>query len=167
MISMVMEIIALVFALLALIAGFIGCVVPVIPGPILSFASLLILSLPGSFGIYKPVTLIILGVLALLSQFLDNVFPVLASKRAGAGKGGIWGAVIGMLAGMIFFPPLGVFLGAFAGAFLGEIIFNKDNEEPLKAALAVFSGTLLGILVKLTVSAVIAVYLVRGIRQLF
>lgn len=157
----------MVFAILALIVGIVGCVVPVLPGPLLSFTSLLIISLPGNFSLYKLRTLIILGVLALLSQFLDNIFPVLASKKAGAGKGGTWGSVVGMLLGMFIFPPLGVFIGAFLGALLGEILFNKENEEPLKAALGVFKGTLLGILFKLSVSAVIGFYLIAGIRQLF
>ncbi|RDG30053.1 DUF456 domain-containing protein [Oceanispirochaeta sp. M1] len=165
--NMILEILALIFAILVLVVGIIGCVVPVLPGPVLSFASLLIVSLPGGFTLYRPRLLVILGVLALISQFLDNIFPVLASKKAGAGKGGTWGSVAGMLLGMIFFPPLGVFIGAFAGAFLGEILFNKENENPLKAALGVFTGTLLGILFKLSVSGVIAVYLIIGIRQLF
>lgn len=163
---MLLEIISMIFAILALIIGIIGCVVPILPGPLLSFASLLIISMPGSFTLYRPRLLIVLGVLALLSQFLDNIFPVLASKRAGAGKGGTWGSVAGMLLGMVFFPPLGVFIGAFLGALLGEILFNRENEEPLKAALGVFTGTLLGIVFKLSVSTVIAVYLIRGIRQL-
>jgi uncharacterized protein len=164
---MLIEIISMIFAIMALIIGIIGCVVPVLPGPLLSFTSLLIISLPGSFSLYRPRLLILLGALALLSQFLDNIFPVLASKKAGAGKGGTWGSVAGMLLGMVFFPPLGVFAGAFLGALLGEILFNKENEEPLKAALGVFTGTLLGIVFKLSVSAVIAVYLINGIRQLF
>lgn len=164
---MAIQIIAAVFAVLALITGVVGCIVPVIPGPLLSFASLLILSLPDSFSLYRPGLLITLGVLALLSQFLDNLFPVLASKRAGAGKGGTWGSVAGMILGMIFFPPLGIFIGAFLGAFLGEVLFNKENEEPLKAALGVFTGTLVGIAFKLTVSGIIAVYLIRGMAELF
>lgn len=156
----------MIFAILALIIGIIGCIVPILPGPLLSFASLLIISLPGSFSLYRPRLLILLGSLALLSQFLDNIFPVLASKKAGAGKGGTWGSVVGMLLGMVFFPPLGVFIGAFLGALLGEILFNKENDEPLKAALGVFTGTLLGIVFKLSVCAVIAVYLISGIKQL-
>lgn len=150
-----------------MILGVIGCILPVLPGPVLSFASLLIISIPGGFTLYSTGLLVVLGILTLASQLLDNIFPVLASRQAGAGKGGIGGSVLGMFLGMIFFPPFGVFIGAFTGALIGEVLFHKDNEYPLKAALGVFSGTLLGIFIKLSVSGVMAFYLLRGIKQIF
>lgn len=161
------EITITVIGAAVLILGIIGCVVPVIPGPVLSFLALIIVSIPGGFALYHPGLLIGLGAAAILSQVLDNIFPVLSSKQAGAGKAGIWGSVIGMIAGTILFPPLGVFIGAFVGALAGELLFNKENEEPLKAALGVFTGTVLGILIKLTVSGVIAVFFIRGTKLLF
>jgi len=161
------DIIALIAGIIVIIAGFIGCVVPVIPGPLLSYASLIIISIAGGFSIYTPALLIILGIAAAASQFLDNIFPVLASKRAGAGKAGIWGSVIGMIAGMVFFPPLGLILGAFIGALLGELMFNRENENPLKAALGVFTGTLFGIVLKLMVCGIITGFFISGIRRLF
>ncbi len=164
---MAADILVLVLSLITLILGIIGCVVPVIPGPVLAWFSLIIISLPLSFSVYSPVLLVLTALLALISQFLDNIFPVLASKKAGAGRGGIWGAVIGMIGGIFLFPPFGVFIGAFAGAYLGELLFNPGNKEPLKAALGVFKGTLSGILVKLLVCGIIALYLTRGIRLLF
>lgn len=164
---MITEITLTIIGAALLILGIIGCVVPVIPGPILSFLALIVISIPGHFQLYHPVWLIVLAAAAILSQVLDNIFPVLSSKQAGAGKAGIWGSVIGMIAGTILFPPLGVFIGAFLGALAGEMVFNKENEQPLKAALGVFTGTLLGILIKLTVSGVIAAFFINGVRQLF
>lgn len=164
---MAFEIIALMLGIIVIIAGFIGCIVPVIPGPLLSFVSLILISIAGGFEIFNPVVLIILGIAAGLAQFLDNLFPVLASKKAGAGKAGIWGSVIGMIVGMIFFPPLGVIIGAFLGALAGELIFNRDNDEPFKAALGVFKGTLFGILLKLTVCGLITAFFISGVRRLF
>ncbi len=164
---MASDVLFLILSILALVLGTIGSIVPVIPGPVLSWCSLLLISIPLGFSFYSPVSLVLTGALAALSQFLDNLFPVLASRKAGAGKGGTWGSVAGMLLGMVFFPPFGLFIGAFAGAYLGELFFNRDNEEPLKAALGVFKGTVLGILLKLLVCGIIALYLVRGIRALF
>ena len=164
---MTAEIIALIAGSAVLIAGFLGCVVPVIPGPLLSFAALIIVSIAGKFTVYHPVLLAGLGVAAVLSQFLDNLFPILASKRAGAGKAGIWGSIIGMIVGTIFFPPFGVIVGAFVGALAGEVLFNRENDKPFRAALGVFTGTIFGIVLKLTVSGVIAVFFVNGIRRLF
>ena len=163
---MVPDIFLTVFGAFLLILGFIGCILPVLPGPILSFISLILLSIAGSFSLFSPALLIILGTAAVVSQLLDNLFPVISSKRAGAGKAGIWGSIIGMIAGM-FFAPFGVIIGAFLGALLGEILFNRANDNPLKAALGVFTGTLLGIIVKLTVSGIIAGFYLKGVRMLF
>lgn len=164
---MIGEIVLILIGVIVLLLGIIGCVVPVIPGPVLSFAALLLISIPSGFTLYHPGILVGLGAAAILSQVLDNIFPVLSSKQAGAGKPGIWGSVIGMILGTIFFPPLGVFIGAFLGALLGEMLFNKENENPLKAAMGVFTGTILGILIKLTISGVIAYFFISGARGFF
>ena len=163
---MAIEILMTVLGAALLAAGFIGCVVPAIPGPVLGFISLILLSIPASFSLFHPALLISLGAAAVLSQLMDNIFPVLASRKAGAGRAGIWGSVIGMVAG-IFFAPFGVIIGAFLGALAGEILFNRDNENPLKAALGVFTGTLLGIVLKIAVTGLIAGFFIRGVRLLF
>ncbi len=164
---MVTEIIVTILGSLAIIIGFIGCIVPGLPGPILSFIALIIISIPEGFSLFKPVILIILGVSAVGAQLLDNLFPILSSKKAGAGKAGIWGSVIGMIAGMFLFPPVGVIVGAFVGAFAGEIIFNPENKEPFKAALGILTGTMLGIVVKLVVCGVITGFFINGAKDLF
>jgi uncharacterized protein YqgC (DUF456 family) len=58
-------------------------------------------------------------------------------------------------------------LGAFVGALLGEMIFNPENEEPLKAALGVFRGTLLATILKLAAAGAVGVYYVIGVIRLF
>ncbi|MFP4431512.1 MAG: DUF456 domain-containing protein [Spirochaetota bacterium] len=150
-----------------MILGFLGCVVPAIPGPILAYLSLHLLSIPTGWTLFHPVTLIVLGVVAVAATVLDNIFPALASKKAGAGRPGVWGSVVGMIFGSIFFPPFGVFIGAFLGALLGEVLLNPENKGPLKAAAGVFRGTLLGILVKLGATGVVAFYYLRGAIRLF
>ena len=151
----------------SLILGFIGCIIPAIPGPILAFLSLILISIPASWQLFGWWVLILTGVLAVFSTLIDNVLPALASKKAGAGKPGVWGSVVGMIAGSFVIPPFGTLVGAFLGALLGEMLFNRKNTTPLKAALGVFKGTMLGILIKLTVTGVIAALFVTGLPRLF
>ena len=164
---MAVQIIAAVAAAVAAIAGIVGCVVPVLPGPLLSFLALILLSLPAGFSLSSPTLLVILGVAASASLLLDNLLPAWSSRRAGASTAGVWGSVAGMLLGMIFFPPFGVIVGAFIGALAAEIILNPENRNPLQAAMWVFTGTLLGIVLKLAVSGTISVYFVVGLGRLF
>jgi hypothetical protein len=152
---------------LLLVVGFIGCVIPAIPGPILAVVSLVLISVAGSWALYPVWLLVLLAAVGIAVTILDNVLPALSSKKAGAGKPGVWGSVVGMIAGSFIFPPLGTIIGAFVGALLGEMLFNKENQAPLKAALGVFKGTVLAILMKLVATGIIAYYFVVGLTRLF
>ncbi len=163
---MVLSIIMVAFGSVLLVVGFIGCIVPALPGPILAFGGILLISIPAGWALFPVWVVVTIGVLALFATVMDNVLPALSSKKAGASKAGIWGSVVGMIAGS-FFTPIGTIVGAFVGALLGEVIFHRENEEPLKAALGVFRGTVLAILLKLVSTGVVAFYFVRGSIRLF
>lgn len=164
---MAIEIIAVTGAVVFGLLGLVGCVVPVLPGPPVSYLGMLLLSLVSGWVLYSPLVLVLTAVAAVAAVVLDSVIPPAAGKRAGAGRGGVWGSVLGMLVGTVFFPPFGVVIGAFLGAWLGEILFNRENTEPVKAALAVLRGTMAATVVKLAVSGVIMVYIVYGSIRLF
>lgn len=149
-----------------LAVGVIGCVVPALPGPIIAYVALILISIPGSWAVVPLWALIALGVVAVATAVLDNVLPAMSSKKAGASKAGIWGSVVGMIAGS-FLSPIGTIVGAFVGALVGEVAFNPENKEPLKAAAGVFRGTLLAIMIKLVATGVIGWYFVRGSIRLF
>jgi uncharacterized protein YqgC (DUF456 family) len=155
----------IVLGAVLLVAGVIGCVLPVIPGPPLAYLSLILISIARRWQALSPATLIVLGILAVAVTVLDNVLPILTSRRKGASKAGIWGSVIGMVAGMLLFPPFGMILGTFAGAVVGELIFNREKSVALKAGWGVFLGTLLGIGIKLGVTGAIAFFFVRALFQ--
>lgn len=163
---MVVSIIMTVLGACALIVGFIGCIVPAIPGPILGFLSLIMISISGQWQLFPWWTLLLLGAFALFTTVIDNILPVWASKKSGAGKSGVWGSVFGMIVGSFLFPPFGTIIGAFVGALLGELLFNRSNERPLKAAFGVFKGTMLGILIKIAAIGATAFFYFRGVVQL-
>jgi uncharacterized protein YqgC (DUF456 family) len=151
-------------ALLVLI-GIAGCIVPVVPGPPLSFAGLLLLW--GAHGweadAFGLPTVIGLGVATVVVTILDYVTPVVGARKYGASKAGVWGSVIGMVVGLFgLLPvgPLGMLVGAFVGAWVGEVLVGKEGTAALKAAWGVFIGTVVGVVLKLVVSVVLAVYFV-------
>lgn len=164
---MFLSILMTVLGSVLLVVGFIGCVIPALPGPVLAVVSLVLVSIAGSWALLPVWLLILLAVIGIAVTILDNVLPALSSKKAGAGKAGVWGSVIGMIAGSFVVPPFGTIIGAFVGALLGEMLFNRENKQPLKAALGVFKGTVLAMLMKLVVTGVIAFYFVRAVIKLF
>jgi uncharacterized protein YqgC (DUF456 family) len=153
----------IIAGIVLLLAGIAGCILPILPGPPLAYLSLLVISIGTSWQAYRPRLLVILGVFAVLVTALDYVFPAIASKRQGASKAGVWGSAVGMIVGLIFFPPFGVIIGAFAGAVLGEYAFGPDRNNALRAGWGVFLGILLGIGAKLAYTGVVAYFFIRAI----
>ncbi len=135
--------------------GLAGCILPVIPGPPFSFLALIILSWAKDWEPFSSTFLIIMAGLTILLTILDYVVPVRGAKKYGASKLGLWGSIIGMLIGLFFFPPLGMFIGAIVGAFAGELIAGKEVKKALRAGWGIFVGNMLVIILKLTFSGVI------------
>jgi len=131
---------------LLLRAGLVGCVLPVLPGPPLSFAGLLLQWAALDFRpeSYATTTLFVLGALSLLVTVHDFVVPIWGARLYGASRLGIWGSVLGMLIGLVFFPPFGMLLGAYLGALGAEFFLGKPESHAFKAAWGVFIGTLAG-----------------------
>jgi hypothetical protein len=87
---------------------------------------------------------------------LDNIIPIIGTKKFGGTKYGIVGATLGLIVGL-FFGPIGIIAGPFIGAFVGEIIKDsKDSKKALKAAWGSFIGFLASTLLKFIVSIVFA-----------
>lgn len=145
-----------------IIAGIIGCVLPLVPGPPLSYIALILLSIAKGWEPFSAAFLIAMGAVTLVVTVLDYVMPIFIAKRYGASRFGLWASVFGMLAGMLLFPPFGLFIGAFLGAVLGEFLSSRNHRSALKAGLGVFVGTVLGIVYRLSVSGIIAAYYVKA-----
>jgi len=146
-----------------MLLGIAGCVLPILPGPVLSFLGLLLLALLKQFS--PPLTPVLMMIMALLTLVVtagDYVVPLWGAKRYGATKWGIWGSVIGMAIG-IFFSPFGMLLGAFIGAVAVEWLVQKERGKALKAGWGVFIGSLAGTALKLGVSGMMAYYFIRGL----
>ncbi|OGP97771.1 MAG: hypothetical protein A2Z39_02425 [Deltaproteobacteria bacterium RBG_19FT_COMBO_46_9] len=119
------------------IFGIIGSVFPGIPGPVLSYAGIVILFLVKGPEIASIWHLTAFGILLIFLLLADYLAPILGARLAGSGKKGIYGAIIGALIGIFFIPPLGIFLGALIGAVIGEYYSGKRLVESLKAGLGI------------------------------
>jgi uncharacterized protein len=87
--------------------------------------------------------------------------PVAGAKFYKSTRYGIWGSVIGMIIGIILFPPFGMIAGLFIGAVLGELIGGKKSSEALKTGAVTFAASLFMILIKLAVSGIMTYYFVH------
>ena len=140
------------------ILGIIGIVVPALPGIILNYLTLVLLYINRGEGEIGLGALITFGLLTLLVTLLDYILPLVGAKKFGASRTGIIFAAIGMITGIIFFPPSGIFFGLLIGAFIGELIAGKNQSQAFKAGFVTFLGILTSMVVKLMLAVVMTVY---------
>jgi len=143
-----MDIVFLITVGFFLLLGLLGSIIPVLPGPILSYVALLLYHF-----FIKHIdndSLLWMSVSVIFITIFDYFIQVYGVKNAGGGKYAIRGSLIGMLLGMLFFPPFGIFVGAFVGAFFGAKVEFKQN--PLKIAFGAFWGFILGTILKFSYS---------------
>lgn len=147
-----MDIALLILAIALLISGFIGAMLPIVPGPPLSWLGLLTLHL-SEYGHFSTGFLIISAVVMVIITALDYLVPVWGTKKMGGSRAGVAGSAIGLLIGL-FFLPLGIIIGPFVGAFLGELIHRpRERRKALRSATGSFLGFLLGLGLKLAYGA--------------
>src|SRR5665648_306446 len=154
----VMELLLILLGIICTIIGIIGCIFPALPGPPLSYAALILLQFAKEEPVFSTSFLVRFAVLTVIVSLIDYFLPLLGAKLYGATKYGIWGAIIGMIAGTIFFPPFGMILGVFIGATIGELIAGKENSMALKAGMATFIGSIIAVFIRLSLSLAMAFY---------
>ncbi len=152
-------------ALVLLLLGLIGGVLPVLPGPPLSFAGMILLHL-SRFANFSTELLWIFGFIAVGVQILDYIVPAWGTKKFGGTKYGTWGSVIGLIVGVFILPSIivlgpfglfGIIAGPFFGALIGEKIGGMDSDGAMKAAFGSFIGFLAGTFMKVITSIAIII----------
>lgn len=147
----------IIFAIILIILGVIGSIVPALPGPTLSFVGLLLLFF-NQPGLISWQMLLLFGVVMAVLILIDYLAPVLGAKFSGASRAGLIGSIIGTIIGMFFFPPLGIFLGAFAGAVVGEAVSGKQLGDAMRAGIGTLIGSVSVIILQTAYAIFVAIY---------
>lgn len=156
-------IVLIILGFICVILGIIGCLLPAMAGPPFSFLSLILISIAKKWEPFSPEFLIGMAALTIGVMALDYIVPAAGAKKFGASRFGFWGAIVGMLLGILYAPPFGMIVGAFLGAIIGELLKGKQSREALKAGWGVFIGVMFGILVKLIASGIMTFYFVKAL----
>lgn len=160
-----MSIIIDIVAIFAALAGIAGCLLPAIPGPPLSYCSILLLYLFNNpeneiTGRFLVIWIVIVAAVTILDYVVQPYF----TRVTGGSKLAIRYSIAGMVAGMVFFPPMGIVVGSFVGAFIAEFMVNrKPLKNSLLAAFGAFLGFMFGAGLKLAASVTLFYYTVRFI----
>lgn len=149
------DILSICLGWLLIALGFLGCILPILPGPPIAFCALLLARFACSCT--QPTTgwLILAGVCVAASALLDYLVPILGARAFKCSKAGTTGCIIGTIAGL-FFLPLGLLLGPFLGALVGESCSGRKLGASFLSATGVLLGFIVGSLLKLLCCGFIA-----------
>ena len=141
-----MSVLLIVLAVLCVLVGIAGCILPVLPGPPLSFVALLLMRWSGAAE-FDSRFLTIWGLATLAVTVLDYLLPAWLARRFGGSKQAARGSLVGLI-----------------GAFVGELIHDgSDKLKALRVAVSSFAAFILGTGMKLAVSLAIGFYVIRAL----
>ena len=150
-------------AIVLIIVGIAGTFLPIIPGPLLVFAGLVLAAMTDGFTKVGLPTIIVLGLLVALSYVVDFPATLFGVKKVGASTLAVVGSAVGGLVGL-FFGFVGVVVGPFLGAAIGEYLARRDVKQAGKAGVGSWLGFILGAATKLGLNFVmIGVFLISYI----
>jgi uncharacterized protein YqgC (DUF456 family) len=139
-----------VLAVVLVVVGLAGSVLPVLPGVPLVFTGLVVAAWADDFQRVTWVTIAVLGLLTVCALAMDFAATALGARRVGASRLAVAGAAVGTIAGMFFGIP-GLVLGPFVGAVAGELISRGETGQAARAGVATWLGLVFGTIAKLAI----------------
>ncbi|HPX89552.1 MAG TPA: DUF456 domain-containing protein [Methylophilaceae bacterium] len=134
-------------AAVLVLVGIAGTILPMLPGIPLVFVGLFIAAWIDGFAKVSVLTIIIIGLIALLALIVEFVASFITVKKAGASKYALWGAAIGGLIGF-FTGPLGLIIGTAVGAAIGELLAEKETSQATAVGIAAGLGFVVALVAK-------------------
>jgi uncharacterized protein YqgC (DUF456 family) len=142
-----------------LLAGIVGCILPILPGHlILLMAAIAHRLMLGAESGLQWWSFVVLGLLMAISQTLEMLSGAAGSKWFGGSKWGALGALLGGIVGMFFFP-FGLLVGPLVGAFAFETAFAKKEPKPAAiSGVGSVVGTIAGMGIKIVIGTIMVTW---------
>ena len=146
-------------AVVLVVLGLAGVIIPGLPGPVLIFAGLALAAWADGFVRVGAFTLFTIGILMVATYLVDVAVMAMGLKKLGATRRAMAGAAVGTLAGLFAGLP-GLIIGPFAGAAIGEFTAHRDARAAGRAGVAAWIGYLIGTAAKVSLAfAMVGVFL--------
>jgi uncharacterized protein YqgC (DUF456 family) len=140
-------------ALLLMLAGLVGAVLPLLPGLPLVLAGVYLYALTtglgAGVGLGHLVVYTLIGGVTIILSSLANLLGV---RAAGGSRAGVLGAMVGLLVGLFLGGPIGLIIGPFVGAVAFELLAGQAGRRAVRSGLGAAAGLLVGRLAELSVS---------------
>lgn len=144
----------LTIPIILFIFGIIGTILPLLPGVSLIWLGMLVYGIITGFQNLTAQFYILQGIAALVVISIDYFTTAIGTKRFGGTKASMWGAALGLLAGIIILGPLGLIFGPFIGALLGSLLQGIPPEKAVLSSLGALIGLLGGLFLKIIIEII-------------
>jgi uncharacterized protein YqgC (DUF456 family) len=154
----------LVLVAVAIAVGFVGIVVPLLPGTLLVLGAIAVWAVVEQ-NVAAWVTLGVVAALLAASTLIKYVWPVRRMRAADVSTRSLAaGAVLGII-GFFVIPVLGLVIGFVLGVYLAELVNRRDHRVAWTSTVHALKGVALSVGVELcgallaTTAWVVGVYL--------
>lgn len=150
--------------ILIMMAGFLGCIVPALPGPPLVFLGALYYAWRTEWhevGIFPLAIIFIIMIIGATSNFW---LSYLGARTTGASMWSSVAAFFGGLIGLVVFNLPGLFIGALAAIAIVEFSQKKNWRQVLLAGSGYVAGYMLSVAVELLACCVMCLIFLLAVR---
>ena len=112
------------------------------------------------------VTLVAVGVLALVAELLEFTLSGRYARKYGGSRRAGWGAIIGGIVGaMVGFPVpiigpiIGAFVGSFLGALIAELTVGASPGDATRVAKGALIGRVVSTMLKIGIGVTIGIWI--------
>jgi uncharacterized protein len=144
------SVIGWIFAVVLIVAGVAGTVLPALPGPLFVLAGVVLAAWVDGFTRVGMAAVAIVAILAVLAWLLDYAAALLGARKVGASRQALIGAAVGTVAGL-FMGFIGVLFLPLVGAAIGEYLARRDERHAMKVGIATWLGILAGMAAKVVI----------------
>lgn len=141
--SLLLQSISFGVAVLFILIGLAGVLIPLLPGSLLIWLTVIIYAVverANGFAALDPVTLVFITLIALVTGLSDLWLPLLGAKVTGSSKRALLFGVIGAIIGTFIAPLIGSIIGYAVGILIGEYQKYGDWDKALRASAGGLAG---------------------------
>ena len=130
----------LVGVILVMVLGILGTVLPVLPGALLSLASVFLYAWLHGFTTPSPLALTVIALLGTTALLIDYFGGAIAARAGGAStRSAVLGGLVGIV--MLFVAgPLGLLVGLCTAVFLLEYYSHRSVRRGVRSSLIAVLG---------------------------
>ena len=139
-----------ILAIVLMVAGVAGTVLPALPGPLFVLAGVVLAAWTDGFTRVGMAAVAIVAILAVMAWLLDYAAALLGARKVGASREALIGAALGTVAGL-FLGFIGVLFMPLVGAAIGEYLARRDERHAMKVGVATWLGILAGMAAKVVI----------------